>query len=43
MVTTRRRFIHEGDVGKISGANDQERHLFLFNDCLIYTKRKGPR
>jgi len=43
MITSNRRFVHEGTVGKISGANDQERHLFLFNDYLLYCKKKGNK
>jgi hypothetical protein len=32
---------YEGDAMKISGSHNQERHFFLFNDCLIYAKKKG--
>ena len=33
-------FIRRGGVVKISGGKRQERHMFLFNDLLIYTKPK---
>jgi hypothetical protein len=41
LVTPARRVVREGWVRKISSGNDQERHLALFNDMLVYCKRKG--
>eukprot|EP01119_Soliformovum_irregulare_P021524 TRINITY_DN7187_c0_g1_i1.p1 TRINITY_DN7187_c0_g1~~TRINITY_DN7187_c0_g1_i1.p1 ORF type:complete len:719 (+),score=148.22 TRINITY_DN7187_c0_g1_i1:2439-4595(+) len=35
-------FIYEGTLMKISGNHDQERHFILFNDCLMYSKKKSP-
>ncbi len=35
--------ILEGILQKISGKNDQERYFFLFNDCIMYCKRKGKK
>jgi hypothetical protein len=43
LVTPARRLVREGWVRKISSGNDQERHLALFNDLLVYSKRKGRR
>jgi hypothetical protein len=34
-------YVYEGTLGMISGKHDQERHFFLFNDCLIYCKKRG--
>ncbi len=31
----------EGTLRKISGKNDQERHVFLFSDCFMYCKKKS--
>lgn len=31
----------EGTLQKISGNHDQERHIFLFNDCFMYCKKKS--
>lgn len=36
-----RYFAYEGTLMKISGKHDQERHFFLFNDLLMYTKKKS--
>lgn len=36
-------FIYEGSLMKISGNHDQERHFFLFNDCLMYCKKKSDK
>jgi hypothetical protein len=40
LVHPQRQFIRSGDVRKISGNRDQERRLFLFNDLLMYCKRR---
>lgn len=40
-MTSTRVFIMEGTLQKISGSHDQERHIFLFNDCFMYCKKKG--
>jgi hypothetical protein len=41
LVTPARRIVREGWVQKISNGNDQERYLALFNDMLVYCKRKA--
>ncbi len=33
-----RKFVKEGTMMKISKNNEQERHFFLFHDCLVYAK-----
>jgi len=40
LVHPQRQFIRSGDVRKISGNRDQERRIFLFNDLLMYCKRR---
>mmetsp|Transcript_18534 Transcript_18534/g.25989 ORF Transcript_18534/g.25989 Transcript_18534/m.25989 type:complete len:527 (+) Transcript_18534:147-1727(+) len=41
LLTPSRKFAYEGTLMKISGNHDQERHFLLFNDCLMYCKKKG--
>ena len=41
LVQPSRRLVREGWAQKISGGNDQERYLALFNDMLIYCKRRA--